>query len=245
VALRQQDKSLSRLSSVPDGNGGTFDPNIRWNDGSPWKKRLYQAEILPDHYVCPFTRGKEYKEAYSGSSTIGGVEFAHSYFEGRRESYQTWKWEGGTVRGLLLGSMPDYPGDPCERLEPCMRDGRPKYSVFSWSRVRPDKDIKKANQYMIRTSVWYKNWTSMNLHRLWTSKDAHRVKAGSVSEVTTVFCAQGKHMVRGSHYDLPGGGKGPKIVNPNSHRRNQGGGTNTIFADSHVEWVKGTQIGWW
>jgi len=34
------------------------------------------------------------------------------------------------------------------------------------------------------------------------------------------------------------------VRNLNSHRSNLGGGTNALFADTHVEWVKGTQIGW-
>jgi len=37
---------------------------------------------------------------------------------------------------------------------------------------------------------------------------------------------------------------GYRMTNPNSHRRIQGGGTNVIFTNAHVEWVKGTQVGW-
>ena len=33
-------------------------------------------------------------------------------------------------------------------------------------------------------------------------------------------------------------------ANIGSHRTGQGGGTNVIFADTHVDWVRGAQVGW-
>jgi len=255
VALRQFDKGLNRLSSIPDDNGGTFIPEARWygalpipaGSGPGWKKNLYQNKVLPDHYVCPFIREKGDGWGVTGTTKIGNTEYLVSDFKGRRECYQTWKWEGGTVRGELWGSMiqSQYPTDTYDPHESHLIDGRPKYSVFSWSRVRPSSLGPNDNPYIIKGSVRHKNWTSINLHRLWTSQDAQRVKAGSVAEVTTIFCAKGKHMIRGLHTDPNDGIKKPKITNMNSHRKNEGGGTNTVFADAHVEWVKGTQVGWW
>ena len=72
-----------------------------------------------------------------------------------------------------------------------------------------------------------------NLHRKWSEGDAKRVLS-TLSDTTVVLCSQGNHM-----------GLGKYILNPGSHRGSTGGGTNAIFADTHVEWVKGTQIGWW
>jgi hypothetical protein len=43
---------------------------------------------------------------------------------------------------------------------------------------------------------------------------------------------QGEHM-----------GRNLRIRNMGSHRRNSKGGSPAMFADTHVEWVKGRQIG--
>jgi hypothetical protein len=34
------------------------------------------------------------------------------------------------------------------------------------------------------------------------------------------------------------------IANQGSHPKNGTGGSNVIFADTHIEWVTGRQIGW-
>jgi prepilin-type processing-associated H-X9-DG protein len=72
-------------------------------------------------------------------------------------------------------------------------------------------------------------------NRQWTVKDAQRVKAAGPSDTNVLLCAQGQHMVRGGEI---------RLRNLGSHRRGGSGGTVSTFADGHVEWVKGSQIGW-
>ena len=59
-----------------------------------------------------------------------------------------------------------------------------------------------------------------------------------MSTTTVAYCAQGEHML------LTGVGNAVGRANVGSHRTSRGGSTDTIFADSHVELVKGTRIGW-
>ena len=79
---------------------------------------------------------------------------------------------------------------------------------------------------------------SKRTYRQWTQGDVRRLRSVSMSETTVAFCAQGESMLG----DQPVGRVG--WANPQSHRRGGEGGTNAIFADSHVDWVPGTRIGW-
>ena len=59
------------------------------------------------------------------------------------------------------------------------------------------------------------------------------IYAASLSDVTVFYCMQGMSM-----------GTGRQIRNEGSHRSGGRGGTIAAFADTHVEWVPGLQIGW-
>lgn len=63
--------------------------------------------------------------------------------------------------------------------------------------------------------------------------DAGTLDHETPSEVTVVFCNQGQ----AANY-------GYTIFNYGNHPQGGRGGTNAIFADTHVEWVDGMQIGW-
>ncbi len=58
-------------------------------------------------------------------------------------------------------------------------------------------------------------------------------QGGSLSTVTVVYCAIGEHVEMGS-----------RRIDVGSHLTGAGGGTNAILGDTHVEWVRGPQIGW-
>ena len=73
-----------------------------------------------------------------------------------------------------------------------------------------------------------------NAHRRWTAADARRLRCASPSDFVVLYCAKGEH------FDSEA-----KWANRNSHKRISGGGTNVIFGDTHVEWVKGTEIKGW
>jgi len=120
-----------------------------------------------------------------------------------------------------------------------MTDGRPKYSVLSWNRVRMNDrvDYEAPPGFILITggggNLSAIKDTIENSHRKWTMQDAQRQRAGSLSEATVIHCIQGQTM--GYHFS---------VWNKGNHRSTLGGGTNAAFADTHVEWVKGTQIGW-
>ena len=58
------------------------------------------------------------------------------------------------------------------------------------------------------------------------------------ASVTVIFCAQGNFVAAAATAGRPA-----TINNFKSHYRSGGGGTNTIFADSHAGWVPYMQIG--
>ena len=50
--------------------------------------------------------------------------------------------------------------------------------------------------------------------------------------------------VYGQSGNRPQARKNDPRWNPGSHRTSRGGGSPAIFADGHVEWVPGPNIGW-
>ena len=100
-------------------------------------------------------------------------------------------------------------------------NGLPKYSVLTWNQIhaagKPPTDPDIQNK----------------LHRRWTDAEARLKQGGSLGAVTIVYCAIGEHVEMGS-----------RRIDVGSHATGAGGGTNTIFGDTHVEWVRGPQIGW-
>jgi prepilin-type N-terminal cleavage/methylation domain-containing protein/prepilin-type processing-associated H-X9-DG protein len=100
-------------------------------------------------------------------------------------------------------------------------NGVPQYSVLTWNylgihgnRDASSKDIQDR------------------LHRKWGDADIRRLKSGSLSDLTIAYCFMGEHVELGRYWWHVG-----------SHRMNEGG-TNALFADGSVRWVRGTRIGW-
>ncbi|MHC4671998.1 MAG: prepilin-type N-terminal cleavage/methylation domain-containing protein [Planctomycetota bacterium] len=242
LAFRAYNKSLGNIHQIQaDYDNTYFDPNIIWDPQvkKPWedypKRYEYEMKFAPDHHVCPFVRDK---------GTFDRVELprkGHYYIymnKGRFESYRTWLWEGDTVKGLIpVSSLGEekHPNDPI--------DGRPKYSTLSFNyatapaifnKTERLKHIPPGAQNIQDKSLVVNGINLLTYkHRKWKSNDAHRLRSGSFSELTTIFCSKGKHMRL--RYE---------IYNPQSHRASMGPGTNVVFADAHAEWVKGTQVGW-
>lgn len=241
VALRHYSgaASMRRMGSIPDGCGGTYDPNVNWDNS---KRRRYEDEVMDEVWVCPFERGRGAGWKQTGEITISGVngdrDYTTSEWRGKHDTYHTWKWEGNILRREVphshIGGTPGdvYPTDPNPSGAVARDvDGRPKYSAISWNWVyarNPNYDpLPGFQQIDVIADKAY------DLNRKWTPNDARRIKASSLSDVTAVFCAQGQSM-----------GLGFKIRNLGSHRTSAGGGTNVVFGDTHVEWLKGTQVGW-
>ena len=88
--------------------------------------------------------------------------------------------------------------------------------------------------------IWNKGVQRNNEHVRWDiSRDEART-AGAISpaEFTVVYCGQGEFTPFPEYAEAP-----TRRANVGSHRGSRGGGTNTIFADTHVEWVLGKEIG--
>jgi prepilin-type N-terminal cleavage/methylation domain-containing protein len=204
-ALRHYDQKASRLPAEynPDAAG-------TWTSA---KRERYEAELLPEHFVCPFERpGPRQEVPLPGTDTE---------VTGRHEAIQTFGWED-IVRG--------YPIPPA------------KYSALTWNRLCAGGPAPMPD--CISTPLDPAVLTS---HRSWKSPDTRRLH-GSLSELTTAFCYQGEHMefiyTNGMRTrDRKQGLVDPRW-NPGSHRTSRGGGSPAIFADGHVEWVPGPNIGW-
>ncbi|UCD30341.1 MAG: prepilin-type N-terminal cleavage/methylation domain-containing protein [Planctomycetota bacterium] len=245
LALRQYNRGLENINKVPANHDGTlFDPEIVWDPEvtKPWerqdKRYEYETRFAPAHHVCPFAEGK-------GEFDFIELPRQRYYssvreYKGRFESYWTWLWEGDTVRNMKpISSAGEetHPNDP--------REGRPKYSTFSFNYATAISILEKGDPeerarlvppgtQLIRDA---RRINGINIltyrHRNWDTADAHRLKTSSLSEMTISFCAKGNFLRL--NYGMS---------NPNSHRAGQGPGTNVIFADTHAEWVKGTRVGW-
>ncbi|UCD30704.1 MAG: prepilin-type N-terminal cleavage/methylation domain-containing protein [Planctomycetota bacterium] len=243
VAFRYYTKGTAKMPPwLPDP------ANERWTDDLFDR---YQDEILPDFYICPFVRGTGNNWEFTGSRVISGVQPAVIYdvwnWRGRHESYHTWKWNGITIRNMVPNNGRErlhHPMDRCGVEEVCDTIGRPKYSAFSWNMHRSSKPGSYGGAYLqFIDQSWprKREVRYINMHRKLSVGEARRVKASCLSEVTIVYCAQGNRLGREpSTLD-----KSHRVMyNEDSHRTSKGAGTNTVFADGHVEWVNGNRIGW-
>jgi prepilin-type processing-associated H-X9-DG protein len=241
VAMRHLNPSTAKMPPA-------FNPELNW---PPALQQEYFDNIVPEYFMCPFVRGKS-----EGKSPlelmeiiqIDGLNGPHDYevypWVGRHESYHTWKFEGNIVRRVVPASAKGpsygdhYPTDPYppDGVAPVEADGRPKYSALSWNKCY----AKDANTWIYEPPPGFVELTSNNyarlnnLHRKWTTRCVQRVHAASLADVTIISCNQGEAL-----------GRNFRLYNPGSHRTGQGGGTNVLFGDTHVGWVKGRQVGWY
>jgi len=253
VALKRYEKGLKNLEKIEYPTTGSGDfylveprPGVPGSNAlALWgieKRKYYERNLMPKHYGCPFGRDDPDADFRGdmGSINISGVNYDLKLTNGVINAYGTWGWEGRVVRGELPrsvgGATHRYPGDTGGVVSGDT-DGRPKYSIMSWNFMKLDAgyylDKYEPPDFIRASAGSSKNHTIYNRHRKWISNYAQRIKAASLSDVTTFYCMLGKFL----SYDR-------KLHNPDSHRTNRGAGTVAAFADAHVEWVKGTQIGW-
>jgi len=233
VAFRHYSKRTDKLP--PE-----FDPEEYWTQA---KRQEYEDTIMPDFYACPFIREKGSGLIDEGTIQIQNKVYQLFTWTGRHDSYHTWKFEGNIIRrtlphSLLGGKGGDiYPTDPNPSGSVSMDvDGRPKYSALSWNMGLPKAGRNSWGFESPPEFLPVKVTPAQvidNMHRKWNIQDAQWLRAGSLGEVTIASCSQGEHM--GRYY---------KIRNLGSHRTSLGGRTNALFADMHIDWVKGRQIGW-
>ena len=117
--------------------------NQRWTDEEFGR---YQDEILPEFYICPFVRGGGDIMELSGSKLVISPDPSRTRiydvwdWRGRHESYHTWRSNGMTIRNMVPVNGLErlhHPLDPCGVDDFCDTIGRPKYSAFSWNKIRP------------------------------------------------------------------------------------------------------------
>ena len=196
-----------------------LDPDGYWHLSDNALTLRYYEDFLPDYYVCPFTRGKGASRVSDTGETITIDGMPHELYgsEGRTDTFSVWRW-GGRDNGSGAGvrnSEPDPSRSPGRRL---------KYGNLAWQKW---PDTGNAAQMLNADKVLVK----------WTAEWARKVKT-PLSDVTVSYCHQGEST------DWGPPGRPSWIMNYNSHRKGQTGGTTAMFTDSHAEWVPGDQIGW-
>jgi len=215
--------------------GGTtynFDPEAVWNAAT---RNAYETFVMPEFYACPFQRGKGPQSR--DVRTEGPYRIYRK--EGRFDSIQTWLWEN-----VVRGKLPPH-GVTWTPASADGRSGVPKYTAFSWNMVRPYPGSEGT--FIDGTSIppisnlfagSGPSDASKKTYRRWTDADVRRMRSGSFSTTTVAYCAQGENILGAQPNGLIG------WSTPGSHPSGGVGGTNAIFADTHVEWVPGKQIGW-
>jgi prepilin-type processing-associated H-X9-DG protein len=223
VALHRYDRGTSNLKRLG------FDPEDRWTDA---KRTDYENRLMPEHYACPFERGKSSKYELYYTDT----KFDYWEWRGRFESYHTWFHDFVMIRNTPVAGGPQWPVAGGAGVE---RKGIPQYSAFTFNR-RDDPDLQGF--FQAGGIDFASEWLQSYLHRRWVSwgpRDMRTYKTASLSGMAVVYCAQGEHI------QWPQTGLNSRLgrANVGSHATGRGGGTNVIFADGHVDWVIGTRIG--
>lgn len=230
VALRRYDQGTNRLRYKYNGR---FDPEAVWDRAT---KDAYEAQAMPEQYACPFERGRG-----PGHETWRDEGFFRFYEkQGRFESFQTWLWENIVPQRLPAHGV-TWPSGVGRA-----GDGLPRFASFSWNKVRVPQEMRTTFADgtpvpPIEGSLFPGGGpkdVSKSAYRRWTVGDVKRLRSGSMSTSAVAFCAAGEHILGDQPNQLIG------RANVGSHRRSGSGGTNVVFADTHVEWVRGTQIGW-
>ncbi len=220
VAFRKYTKGTSHLREVASTAGGFLDPDQTWTGG---QMEDYENRLMPEFFMCPFERG--HGKLTRPPVVSDSVKRTDYYYErGRYEGYQTAMWPYNVIRGKQIDAP--WPGGSGPLL-----NGIAKFSTINWNYVNTGTDVNKGSSQ--RDALLNK------LHRKWKDADARdKRNCASLADLVSIFCAQGEHMVFS--------GKANWVARDNmgSHKTTLGGGTNIIFADSHVEWVLGTRMGW-
>lgn len=217
VALRMYHSGRSLLSP-----GGRFDPEQCWYPETG-KLAEYEAKYLQEFWVCPFQRGEGTGRVLTSQDKF----FKYYEWQGKHELYQTWAWENLVPEQPGQFSWPGGAGPT--------RRGLVKYRALSWNAVATNSDPlwHTASQGKYPKAAY-----AGSLHRSWGQADLRRLGSRSPSSLTTTFCAQGEHNVYIKNQNLF------SRCNVRSHPQGSVGGTTATFADSHVEWVLGSRIGW-
>ncbi len=191
-----------------------LDPDGYWLRADAALTLRYYDDFLPDYYVCPFTRGK-------GASRVSDTGEKIT-IDGTVHDLWGTKGRTDTFSTWRWGGRDSGAGVRNSEPDPSRSPGRRlKYGNLSWQ-MWPDTgspaEMQNADKVLAK----------------WTAEWARKVKT-PLSDVTVSYCHQGES----TDWGAPS-----RIMNYNSHRKGQTGGTTAMFTDSHAEWVPGDQIGW-
>lgn len=211
VALRPYDARTRNLKKIDLGKG-IFDPDDAW---APDKVDLYEDRVMPEHYACPFERGRGNGRDLLRKDSL----FWYYEWRGRFESYHTWlyKWVIKNTTPTVPWPLPHNQGE----------------GTFAYTGISLNK---RGNGARSEYAARYTDHVNLKFSRQQLSD----FKAAGPSEIMISFCSQGEHVQWGdSRVGRPLG-----RANVGSHRTGRGGGTLAIFADGRVDWILGTRIGY-
>ena len=213
---------IGGLTKLPDD----LSPDKDWHTLNN-KVLKYNDKYLPNFFSCPFGRGKAASGkpmALNKTVKIGSTTFPLlSMGDGKFDSYQVSGDAGretSTGSGLFYGSKGmRYMAHPWG-----MPHGTLKYALLPWNadvikNLIPESEIKNEGRVVKYPTKW-------------SGTELKKVRACGESDAIVAWCSLGEFM------DWYG------IFNYKSHMKKKIGGTTALFADTHVEWVPGTQIGW-
>ncbi len=219
IALRGYANRPSR-TLVDSSSNFYFDKS--WNNAT---LLLYEKTMMPECFACPFGRRGDRTE----TSTVTSSWILYTV-TGHTESYDTWRWQSHYPgRDVIKDKGVPWSGTRAPG------DGVVQYGEFSWNRGGWDDGMYNGSN--MKPDV-------INAARRWEISDgrfvpnsSNPVPIGQPSSVAVSWCILGESM------DWYSGTKWYR-VNLGSHRGSLGGGTNALFADGHVKWIKGTRLGW-
>jgi prepilin-type N-terminal cleavage/methylation domain-containing protein/prepilin-type processing-associated H-X9-DG protein len=227
VAFRDYDpQTKGKLNATP------YDCSKPWqHQGVVYRK--YCTQYLPSYYKCPFNRGKPAGTMNSvGVRTIKGAKVELWDTQGAQDSYSTFMWAykaGPQLEVLNYGPMPNWTYSQGGVF--------PKFGAQVWhTYYKQGNSGGNPRDSFVLPGRPVTNWDS-SIPMRWESSDFKAV-GGGASSVTIAICDIGEWStasVVGAQY---------ATYNLGSHRRSGRGGSNAIFADGHIEWVLGSQIGW-
>ncbi len=204
------------LAKLPADLDPTSTPGWNLRDAS---LKEYYGKYMPDYFSCPFLRGRpgsgQWKDL-KRSVKIGSQSFyLGTVGDGKFDSFATIIDAGSLRGGVVYGTKGmRYINHPWGAPH-----GYLKYAMLSWHSGAVNAPDDRDS--------WYKFSTK------WSGAELKKVKAAGESDAVVSWCAAGEY-AEWNYY----------IMNYNSHMRKKQGGTTALFADTHVDWVPGTQIGW-
>jgi prepilin-type N-terminal cleavage/methylation domain-containing protein len=174
----------------------------------------YYTTYMPKFFACPFTRDK--KPGQSGEWVFGTKDIQGRLFQTMTSMGRASSYDTWLWPVVRGNQLTVYPSG--------LPDGAPQYGVLLWNTAVENGFRANPNSAECYAKIKDKPMR-------WDRQQLRQTRASSFSAATILLCYQGE--TTGTQY----------IINPDSHKRSVGG-TNALFGDLHVGWVKGTQIGW-